>query len=508
MKIFIKIIVLITLICYAKQLQAQIIPKDTMKLFFGKNSASCEMFLSESKLYISTKKPAYTKEVKIDTIRYSITVNIYTDFSKKVQIVGQEEPMQVKEFDKENKQIVLELNDSRTSISKVNLNDGKVISYNLNTGKQISDSYGWVSSISIPSEPSSEGTTYYYPVELSFECVNSNKTLGDEIQMPLGLVSAAGFENPRGEDELEVKIVSLTRRAFKESGGFNVIAPYMQITSSADESYNRMRIQDVHCAYDWVFPTTVLYSMKDYPTGTPYPYAYHNASVLCNGVPNPSKQFQLAREATHVMDSAQNWRRIGICYSYDTNYADTRGAPIVYLIQSDSTYFVTSYIAPSISGEFYPSYQLLALRDKNNSYIAFSKQSSKNPAALFYNDATLERVSNDTTLYRINIPNYFTLEWKTDSIYSDVQEAVPIKKEINFYPNPANNILNIYFNSLNISNTKITILNTFGNKVKEINFNSIENEFKINISELPVGIYIIVLTAKDFSQSQKLVIIR
>lgn len=97
--------------------------------------------------------------------------------------------------------------------------------------------------------------------------------------------------------------------------------------------------------------------------------------------------------------------------------------------------------------------------------------------------------------YRIKQTDF---DGQTD--YSSVQSITIEGGEIQVYPNPGVNIVNIKSENSN-SNSEIVILNSFGqnvtNRVTEVNSN------KIDISNLPTGFYTIILNG-SYSKFQKL----
>ncbi len=74
--------------------------------------------------------------------------------------------------------------------------------------------------------------------------------------------------------------------------------------------------------------------------------------------------------------------------------------------------------------------------------------------------------------------------------------------KLSFYPNPAQNTLNIDLNSSEAAN--ISIVNLVGQTMKEINVNQIKN--KVNISDLSVGMYMIKVTQGGKVYSNKFVV--
>lgn len=72
------------------------------------------------------------------------------------------------------------------------------------------------------------------------------------------------------------------------------------------------------------------------------------------------------------------------------------------------------------------------------------------------------------------------------------------KLEINVYPNPTTNFLNIRSNNLDLKDAKIELFDLMGKKVKEV---SLENENRINLTNLSSGVYSlkIILDVKKYS---------
>jgi hypothetical protein len=70
------------------------------------------------------------------------------------------------------------------------------------------------------------------------------------------------------------------------------------------------------------------------------------------------------------------------------------------------------------------------------------------------------------------------------------------------YPNPFNNELSISLSD-KIGNTTITILNSLGEIVLEQKSNSVNT--RLNLSYLPIGIYIVRVSSKDYSYSKKVI---
>ncbi|MCX6208100.1 MAG: T9SS type A sorting domain-containing protein [Bacteroidetes bacterium] len=85
-----------------------------------------------------------------------------------------------------------------------------------------------------------------------------------------------------------------------------------------------------------------------------------------------------------------------------------------------------------------------------------------------------------------------------------------IKNDVNIYPNPSNNIINIQFNSSEVAFTQIDIYDILSRKYISKIYTSTTNSFydKINTSFLPNGIYFIKILHGESSFIKKLIIAR
>lgn len=106
-------------------------------------------------------------------------------------------------------------------------------------------------------------------------------------------------------------------------------------------------------------------------------------------------------------------------------------------------------------------------------------------------------------------------DWsEVKSFYISYDMSVPeISNENHFsvYPNPANNEFNISFDFQLTNYVELTVTNFMGIVVKELFINSIsnnQNAFKINISDLATGMYIITIRTNSFAESKKISIVR
>lgn len=86
------------------------------------------------------------------------------------------------------------------------------------------------------------------------------------------------------------------------------------------------------------------------------------------------------------------------------------------------------------------------------------------------------------------------------------------ESKIQIYPQPANKILNLKFNSLKSQNPIIKILDINGNEIKEFNieqsFYGKSDEYQINTEDIPSGIYILEVVTTNEITNQMLIIIK
>jgi hypothetical protein len=82
-----------------------------------------------------------------------------------------------------------------------------------------------------------------------------------------------------------------------------------------------------------------------------------------------------------------------------------------------------------------------------------------------------------------------------------------VKENLNVYPNPAKNIVNIDLTNKNGEECRVNLFSTTGQLMKEINLGKeLKIEQKINVSDLPKGIYLMTTTLGDATIQQKLII--
>ena len=92
----------------------------------------------------------------------------------------------------------------------------------------------------------------------------------------------------------------------------------------------------------------------------------------------------------------------------------------------------------------------------------------------------------------------------TSSTARFIDNSVGISKEILFYPNPANDILNIELKSEESLNTQIEILDFEGNMFFNEKTNNSKKE--INTSNIKAGLYILKITNKNINHTETIII--
>jgi len=90
-------------------------------------------------------------------------------------------------------------------------------------------------------------------------------------------------------------------------------------------------------------------------------------------------------------------------------------------------------------------------------------------------------------------------------LISSVKDVKEVKEDFNVYPNPAKDMLNIYFNNSSHSDIKIEFADIVGKKVKEICGLSTSSLSTISLSDLKPGVYTITLSGSSFFSSKKFV---
>jgi hypothetical protein len=95
-------------------------------------------------------------------------------------------------------------------------------------------------------------------------------------------------------------------------------------------------------------------------------------------------------------------------------------------------------------------------------------------------------------------------DFKVGSALTSVKDAAVIEKSLSVYPNPAKEALNISFES--IAGAQITLSNVVGSEVYSASANVGENQFTVNTSDLPQGLYIVNVATENGRVARKVMI--
>lgn len=93
-----------------------------------------------------------------------------------------------------------------------------------------------------------------------------------------------------------------------------------------------------------------------------------------------------------------------------------------------------------------------------------------------------------------------------DNLINSMSENPSNKDLINFYPNPASNIVTLNIDNIDYQDLTLNIYNIMGSLVKTEIFK--QNQQQINVSDLSNGIYVVEIKSKDWTEKQKLLIQR
>lgn len=101
------------------------------------------------------------------------------------------------------------------------------------------------------------------------------------------------------------------------------------------------------------------------------------------------------------------------------------------------------------------------------------------------------------------------LVWNTQKIpiningFISVKEYDKLNSQVNVYPNPASNMLNVVLKSTEFSYPGYSIINSLGQVIKQEKLNNNNNSFYIDVNHLENGIYFIKFTNKNGSSTSK-----
>lgn len=114
--------------------------------------------------------------------------------------------------------------------------------------------------------------------------------------------------------------------------------------------------------------------------------------------------------------------------------------------------------------------------------------------------------SSDNGTWGMNTPGFFSIDNFTTAQGIGIVENSFIQN-INLFPNPATDILNINLISEQPVNTTLNIFNSIGVLVKTeyISFNSGNNNYSVNINNLNSGLYFVEIISDNRKQNLKLI---
>ncbi|HRP60470.1 MAG TPA: T9SS type A sorting domain-containing protein, partial [Vicingus sp.] len=114
-----------------------------------------------------------------------------------------------------------------------------------------------------------------------------------------------------------------------------------------------------------------------------------------------------------------------------------------------------------------------------------------------------------------SVTEYTTLEFWVDSVgvyiladsSTGINNSNLIVEKFEIAPNPASNNINLLLNTTTNLSTTISILNTLGEKIYQIqtNLNTGANNVSLNINNLANGVYFIQLNDGVHQQTKKLI---
>jgi len=111
----------------------------------------------------------------------------------------------------------------------------------------------------------------------------------------------------------------------------------------------------------------------------------------------------------------------------------------------------------------------------------------------------VENYSSVPTL--VGISN-FTSEFSTIGI----KEPMPMFTRI--YPNPSSDLLNVELNG-KVDLSRVELINTMGQVLRQVNYAPLQGDLiRLNVSDLPAGVYFVRLVGNDFHQTNRVIISR
>jgi hypothetical protein len=105
-----------------------------------------------------------------------------------------------------------------------------------------------------------------------------------------------------------------------------------------------------------------------------------------------------------------------------------------------------------------------------------------------------------------------SITWYTDRIIVTQDDVLKIdrqetKNDFEIYPNPVSDKLFIDFDSQDFDNTELLIYNTAGQIIinTQQNFSPGQNTFRIDVSNLPKGVYFVKITGEKTYETKKFI---
>lgn len=191
------------------------------------------------------------------------------------------------------------------------------------------------------------------------------------------------------------------------------------------------------------------------------------------------------------------------------------GLPYLYYIEGDLTIAVDSvryidgkkiiFFEPSleIDGSFYSQYAYNHYKDSINISLRFMEGIGPIYGVFGYNDHIMGQLGVLLCVEKDGEQVYVTDE-KTGCEYFYFPASVDeLTEKLLIYPNPIRDELSIELTSGDVINGEINIINSNGRTVLKHNINS--QSLKIDTSNLPTGIYIVVLTTDKKIITEKII---
>ena len=222
---------------------------------------------------------------------------------------------------------------------------------------------------------------------------------------------------------------------------------------------------------------------------------------------------------TELWDGAFTYVNYGIATTPAISIDQFGNMAIVYSVLSETRhtdlfYYRSGYVtyrdsegvwydeAENLCGDFIHSYDEVYPTFANSNgcdgsfWIGYSADDTQG-LILDDDDPQSDPTSNVIYAVKLTIPTW-----------DNVSEAVNPMTDVNVYPNPVQDQLNVKINASQASEMNISIYNITGQKVMESNTTVCTgiNERQVNVSELNAGIYFVTVKANGFENTMKFVV--